>query len=102
MSAPAKAHARVTINKQGRIVIPVALRKALGVKPGDELVARVKDGQLVLETRDALLDRIQARFAHIPRERSLVDELIAERREQAQREAEEMAEWLRAHPAEPS
>jgi bifunctional DNA-binding transcriptional regulator/antitoxin component of YhaV-PrlF toxin-antitoxin module len=34
MSAPEKLRARVSLNKQGRIVIPVALRHALGVKPG--------------------------------------------------------------------
>jgi AbrB family looped-hinge helix DNA binding protein len=100
MSSPEKLYARVTLNKQGRIVIPAALRHALGVKPGDELVARVKDSQLVLETPDAILDRIQSWFSNIPSGVSLVDELLAERRKEARRENEEMDEWLRAHPAE--
>jgi hypothetical protein len=34
----------------------------------------------------AILDRIKARFQHIPPEVSLVDELIAERREAAKQE----------------
>lgn len=80
----------VRVGPQGRIVIPAPLRKRLGIKPDDRLVARIRDGQLVLETRESIIRRLQERFSHIPPEVSLVDELIAERREEAKREAEEM------------
>ena len=79
----------VQVGPQGRIVIPAHIRQALGIHPGQTLVARVEDGRLVLETREQILARLQAMFAHVPREVSLVDELIAERREEARREAEE-------------
>jgi AbrB family looped-hinge helix DNA binding protein len=102
MSSPEKLHARVTLNKQGRIVIPVALRHALGVKPGDELVARLEDDRIVLESLAAVEERLLSWFASIPSDVSLVDELIAERREEARRENEETAEWLRARQAQPS
>ncbi len=73
---------------QGRIVIPAHIRRVLGILPGETLIARVKDGQLVLEKPEQILARLQDTFARVPRDVSLVDELIAERREEARREAE--------------
>ena len=79
----------VQIGAQGRLVIPAALRKALHLKPGDRLVARQVGESLVLERRETVIKRLQSLFAHIPKDVSLVDELIAERREEATREARE-------------
>jgi AbrB family looped-hinge helix DNA binding protein len=78
----------VQIGAQGRLVIPAALRKALDLKPGDRLVARQEGDALVLERREAIEQRLWKLFAHIPKDVSLVDELIAERREEARRENE--------------
>lgn len=78
--------ARVMIDRRGRIVIPAHLRRTLDFVPGDTLVARAEDGCLVLETREHVLARIQALFAKVPPGVSLADELIAERRAEAQRE----------------
>jgi AbrB family looped-hinge helix DNA binding protein len=69
----------VQLGSQGRVVIPAALRKALHLKPGDRLIARLQGGALVLE-REAVGKRLQDRFRHIPAHVSLVDELIAQRR----------------------
>lgn len=74
---------------QGRIVIPAQFRESLDISTGETLIARVEDGRLVLETRERILARIRSWFADVPPEVSLVDELIAERREEARREAEE-------------
>lgn len=79
----------VKVGVQGRLVIPVALRKALNLKPGDRLIARQEGERLVLERRGVVAKRLQDRFSHIPKEVSLVDELIAERRAEAVKEAEE-------------
>lgn len=79
----------VQVGAQGRLVIPAALRKALDLKPGDRLVARQEGDALVLERREAIEKRLQDRFRHIPKEVSLVDELIAERRAEAAKEAAE-------------
>lgn len=79
----------VQIGAQGRVVIPAALRKALKLKPGERLIARKVGESLVLERRETVEKRLRARFRHIPQEVSLVDELIAERREEAAREAKE-------------
>ncbi len=76
----------VRLGPQGRLVIPAAIREALELHPGDSLIVRVDDGRVVLEKREQVLARLQALFAHIPAEVSLVDELIAERRAEALRE----------------
>ena len=79
----------VRVGPQGRIVIPAHIRQALDIRPGEVLIVRVEDGRLVLETRDRILTRLQDTFAKVPRDVSLADELIAERREEARREAGE-------------
>lgn len=85
LSKPVEVH----LGRQGRLVIPVALRRLLGFEEGDRLVAREEAGRLVLEKEDTIKQRLQSRFAQVPQNRSLVDELIAERREAATREAAE-------------
>jgi AbrB family looped-hinge helix DNA binding protein len=85
----ASLRAETHMGAQGRVVIPAELRRALDLKPGDRLIARQEGDRLVLERRDAAERRLLARFAKIPKEASLVDELIAERREAARRECED-------------
>lgn len=80
--------ARVNVGPQGRVVIPARLRRILAIDQGDTLVARVEDGRLVLEKREQVLARLRRRFEKVPREVSLANELISERREEAQREQE--------------
>jgi len=75
----------VQIGAQGRVVIPAALRKALNLTPGDRLIARQDGDSLVLERREAIERRLWEMFSHIPKEVSLVDELIADRRAEARR-----------------
>jgi AbrB family looped-hinge helix DNA binding protein len=76
----------VTIKPDGRVLVPAALRKAFGVEPGEPLVARVEEGRLVLERRADVLKRVQGRFAGIGHDVSLVDELLAERRAETDRD----------------
>lgn len=76
----------VKIGPQGRLVIPAPLRKALKVVPGTELIIRVQGEQLIIERREAVERRLKGRFAHLPGSVRLADELLAERREEAQRE----------------
>ncbi|HEX2796162.1 MAG TPA: AbrB/MazE/SpoVT family DNA-binding domain-containing protein [Immundisolibacter sp.] len=77
----------VQVGAQGRLVIPATLRKALHLEPGDRLVARQEGETLVLERREAIQKRLQDRFRHIPSDVNLVNELIAERRAEAAKEA---------------
>jgi AbrB family looped-hinge helix DNA binding protein len=79
---------RSTISR-GRVVIPVALRKELGIQDNDQLVWAVRDGELVAITRKAQLRRAQELFSqYVPRGISLVDELIADRRAEQAKEDE--------------
>ncbi len=75
----------VRFDAQGRALIPKGMRDALYIANGDEVVAWLEDGRLVLEPRQALLERLQNRYADL--EGSLADELIEERREEAFRES---------------
>lgn len=76
----------VVIGPYGRIVVPAALRRELGLEQGDVLAARAEEGRIVLEPRSAVLARIRRQLAVIPADVSLVDELIADRRNEARRE----------------
>jgi AbrB family looped-hinge helix DNA binding protein len=80
------ASTKVSVGPQGRLVIPSEIRQKLGIGPGDVLVAVVEGDRLVLEKREAVLQRLRRRFAHIPQGVSLADELIAERRIESRRE----------------
>lgn len=77
-------HAEVRLGEQGRLVIPAALRKSLGFEPGDTLIARLEDGRLVLEKLETVQRRLKDRFSHLRKDTSLADELIAQRREEAE------------------
>lgn len=75
------------LGKSGRLVIPAKIRRALDLHPGDELLLRVEEDGLRLSTRAQAIARAQALVRrYISEDRSLADELIAERREEAERE----------------
>jgi AbrB family looped-hinge helix DNA binding protein len=77
----------VTVGPKGRVVVPAPLRRRLGIQEGTVLYASADGDRLVLEPRSAVLGRLRGRFADVPRSRSLVDELIEERRADAERES---------------
>jgi AbrB family looped-hinge helix DNA binding protein len=75
------------VGPQGRVVIPAAMRRALGIQPGQLMVARIEAGRLVLERREQVLSRLRHEVQAVSRPGvSVVDELIAERRAEARRE----------------
>lgn len=74
---------KVSIGPQGRLVVPSTIRHQLGIVPGDTLLMSVEDNRLVLEKREVVLERLRRRFAHIPPEVRLADQLLAERRAEA-------------------
>ena len=78
---------RARVNENGRVVIPTSFRKALGIKVGDEVVLRIADDELRISTLKRRIERAQRLVRrHVKPGTSLVDELIAERREAAKRE----------------
>ncbi|WP_419813824.1 AbrB/MazE/SpoVT family DNA-binding domain-containing protein [Glacieibacterium sp.] len=71
----------------GRIVVPVALRRAMGIGPGDALVLELDGDELRVRSSKAALERIRAELRNLPKGDMLVsDELIADRRAEALRE----------------
>jgi AbrB family looped-hinge helix DNA binding protein len=81
-------NATVTMDGAGRLVLPVAVRKALGLKAGSRLILEVEGEEVHLRTMDTAIRRAQALLApYRPKDGSLVsDQLIAERREEYRRE----------------
>lgn len=72
---------RVNVMPNGRLVLPVGLRKSLGVEKGGQVMAEIVDGEVRLMTPDASLDRARALFRkYVPAGSSIADEVIAERR----------------------
>ena len=71
---------RTKIGQGGRIVLPAEFRKAMNLKPGDEVILVLKDGEVRVTTRQAAIKRAQGMLKHIAPGRSLADELIQERR----------------------
>ncbi len=88
-AVPLPAEARLKVNENGRVVIPAEFRRALGVDAGDEVILSWKDDEIRITTHRRRIERAQQRARqYIKPGVSLVDELIAERREAAKRELE--------------
>ncbi len=78
------------IGPQGRVVIPAELRRELEIEPGETLMAHVESHRLVFERREQILERLRGELrGTLQPGASAVDELIAERRAEALREAAE-------------
>ena len=77
------------ISENGRIVIPAAYRKAMGLKGGEVVTIRMDEDGLHIQSMKQTIKRAQAVVRkYVGEGRSLSDELIAERRREAKREAE--------------
>ena len=82
-----KLRARMRVNENGRVVIPAAFRKRLGIVIGDEVELRVEDDELRISTLRRNIERAQRLIRkHVKPGVSLVDELIEERRQAARDE----------------
>ena len=78
---------RQRINQNGRVGIPAAFRKALGIELGDEVVLRIQGDELRITTQQRRIQRAQRRARqYVKPGTSLVRELLAERREAAKNE----------------
>lgn len=75
---------KTTIRDGGRIVIPATYRKSLGLKPGDEVLMVLEDGEIrIISKRQAVARAQKLLRRYIPEGRTLSDELIQEREEKA-------------------
>jgi AbrB family looped-hinge helix DNA binding protein len=74
------------LGEGGRVVIPAAFRKAMGIQEGDPVILVLREGEIALLTPKQAVERAQAIVRkYVPKGKSLSAELIAERRREAKR-----------------
>jgi AbrB family looped-hinge helix DNA binding protein len=77
----------VVLGESGRIVLPAAMRKEYGLRAGDRLTVSSDQGAIRILSRKMALESIRA---DIIKQRGslagILDEFLAERREEAARE----------------
>jgi AbrB family looped-hinge helix DNA binding protein len=77
---------RTKLGPGGRVVIPAAYRKALGLKAGDAVLLRLGKGEVRISTLTGAVRRAQAAIGRYARGQGrLTARLIAARRAEAKR-----------------
>ncbi|MER9754916.1 AbrB/MazE/SpoVT family DNA-binding domain-containing protein [Mesorhizobium sp. M0166] len=85
LRVPAKRE-RVKLGEGGRFVIPAAMREEMGVRPGEDMILHVENGELRVRSWLQNLRRVQAELSALKRPgESVVDEFLKERREEQSR-----------------
>lgn len=78
---------RTVLTKNGRLLLPVKFRKALDLRPGDELILRLeKDSIQVIPMHQAVAQAQKLVRKYVPQGTSLVEDLLVARREEASNE----------------
>jgi bifunctional DNA-binding transcriptional regulator/antitoxin component of YhaV-PrlF toxin-antitoxin module len=72
---------KTKLGEGGQIIIPPEFLQILGLEVGDTVILRLEDGEMSIITTQKAIRRAQELVnEYIPDERSLSEELIAERR----------------------
>jgi bifunctional DNA-binding transcriptional regulator/antitoxin component of YhaV-PrlF toxin-antitoxin module len=75
------------LDRAGRLFLPLKIRRELGLDEKSELLIRVEEGTIRIQTREAAIREVQQRLRKYKRRgRSIVDEFSAERLQEARRE----------------
>jgi AbrB family looped-hinge helix DNA binding protein len=75
------------LGQNGRVVIPASFREALGIAAGDAILLRFQEGEVRITTRQTRIERAQRRAGrYLKKGESLIDDLLAERKSEAERE----------------
>ncbi len=78
---------RVRIVEGGKLVIPAMMRRELGINAGDTVMVDIDQGELRIRSMSKALERARAILRrHVPEGTILSDELIADRRAEAEHE----------------
>jgi AbrB family looped-hinge helix DNA binding protein len=78
---------KARINDDGRVLIPAAMRKALGLRAGQAVILRADEDGIHLTTAQRALRHAQQALRRYVREGTpLVEDLLAERRREGKRE----------------
>ncbi len=80
------AAVRGRVVEGGRIIVPAAYRKAMGLAKGDTVLMELRGEELTVRPAKSALRRLQERLRPYAATGSVVDELIADRRIEAARD----------------
>jgi bifunctional DNA-binding transcriptional regulator/antitoxin component of YhaV-PrlF toxin-antitoxin module len=90
LRVPAKRE-RIKLGEGGRFVIPAVMREEMGVKPGEDLILHVENGELRVRSWLQNLRRVQAELSALKKpDENVVDEFLKERREEQRRSNERL------------
>lgn len=79
--------AKGKIVEGGRLILPAAFRKSLGLSKGDTVLIELHGEELRIRPARSALRRLQEKLRnYAPKSGSVADELIAERRHEAEGE----------------
>jgi AbrB family looped-hinge helix DNA binding protein len=74
----------VTVSSKGWVVIPSLFRRQIGLKPGMKMVVTEAEGKIVLTPQ--AIDPVDALYGKLAKGESLTEELLADRKEERDRE----------------
>lgn len=86
-----RAEQKVVVGDRGRLVLPSGVRKKLGLKAGSQLLLSTdEDGSLRLRPYRSVANQNRGLLAELgPSGDSMVEELLAERRHEAELEGDQ-------------
>lgn len=87
--------AHCQVSKSGRLSLPAAFRKAVGLEDGGRVVVELDENEMRILTQRQAVARAQALYKRALNGKPglSVDEFIAERRREAEREEAEYERW---------
>jgi bifunctional DNA-binding transcriptional regulator/antitoxin component of YhaV-PrlF toxin-antitoxin module len=84
---PEAAIFRLSVDNAGRLALPAPLLNALGVEPGEAVIAEAKDGRISLSSAHLAMMQAQELIGRLlPAGGSLAESLLADRRREQARE----------------
>jgi AbrB family looped-hinge helix DNA binding protein len=86
ITSPSHEEYSVRLGERGRLVLPAELRRALGFSAGDELVVRLDGDGVRIVSRRQLARQARGLLRATGKQRDLVAELLAERRQEVAQE----------------
>ena len=82
-----QTYVRTKVTQGGRIVIPAEMRRQLGIEIGEDVNLSLENGSVNISTSKYALLRLQKLAQTVAKHNvSVVDELIADRRREAENE----------------
>lgn len=87
---------RVKIDKHGRLLFPLKIRKELNIKTGDIFVMRIIDGEITLLNLDQVVEKMQKLFRDKnPNAKNVVEDFLESRRGEYKLELEKEKRWIK-------